>query len=53
MFLYSIIKAWGDIFAVYQNTKEKSAKSIIMHIPNISQSLSDIGRILLQYYYHG
>ena len=41
MFFYSI-KVWGNIFVVFQNTKEKSAKSIIINIPNISQSLAMI-----------
>ena len=40
MFLCSIIKAWGNIFVVFQNTKEISARSIIINIPNISQSLA-------------
>ena len=40
MFLCSIIKAWGNIFVVFQNTKETSGKIIIINIPNISQSLA-------------
>ena len=40
MFLCSIIKAWGNIFVVFHNMKEKSARSIIINIPIISQSMA-------------